>query len=336
MKNSVLKSMPFLCFTLTAMLWVNVVIGAEPDTTPENKSGQSNITEESFFQYSELPKDSRLGNLKNLDNEFMFTPPATPDDWNTRREELRRQILVANGLWPLPEKTDMKPIVHHPVEREDYTVYGVILEAVPGYFLTGSLYVPKNPPKDENGNPKKMPGVLSPHGHFANGRFYKCQDKEFANELASGAEKYDPSGRFPLQARCATLARLGCVVFHYDMVGYADSVQLSHRAGVRENMNTKENWGFFSPQAELRLQNIMGLQTLGSIRALDWFETLPEVDPANIGITGASGGGTQTFILSAIDDRIKAAFPAVMVSTAMQGGCTCENADYLRVNTGNV
>ena len=81
---------------------------------------------------------------------------------------------------------------------------------------------------------------------------------------------------------------------------------------------------------------MMGLQTYNSIRALDWFSGLPDVDPKRIGVTGASGGGTQTFILCAIDPRPAVAFPAVMVSTAMQGGCTCENACYLRVGTGNV
>jgi len=101
-------------------------------------------------------------------------------------------------------------------------------------------------------------------------------------------------------------------------------------------MNTKQDWGMFSPQAELRLQNMMGLQTWNAVRVLDFITSLPDVDPTKVAVTGASGGGTQTMILSGIDDRIAVAMPAVMVSTAMQGGCTCENASLLRVETGNV
>ncbi len=82
--------------------------------------------------------------------------------------------------------------------------------------------------------------------------------------------------------------------------------------------------------AELWSQNKMGLQTWNSIRALDFIESLPDVDPRRIGVTGASGGGTQTFMLCGLDPRPAVAFPAVMVGTAMQGGCQCENASYLR------
>ena len=276
-----------------------------------------------------LPHDKRLGPLKTLDGYFPFTPCDKPAVWAVRAERLRRQLLVANGLWPMPTKTPANAAIYGAVDREQYTVEKVVLQSFPGHYVTGSLYRPK-------GHSGRLPGVLCPHGHWANGRFHDHGVKEVEKQIADGGEKYEVGGRHPLQARCVQLARMGCVVFHYDMVGYADSQQLPHRPGVREAMNTPENWGYFSPQAEARLQNFMGLQTYNSIRVLDWFSELPDVDPRRIGVTGASGGGTQTFILCAIDPRPAVAFPAVMVSTAMQGGCTCENACYLRVGTGNV
>ncbi|MCX7425616.1 MAG: acetylxylan esterase [Planctomycetia bacterium] len=275
------------------------------------------------------PDDRRLAPLVDLNQYFPFVPPKTPDEWDRRAERVRRQALVATGLWPMPTKTPDHAVIHGRVDRDGFTVERVFFESFPGHFVTGNLYRPK-------GKSGKLPGVLCPHGHWANGRFYDLGEKEIGWALVRGQERFDPAGRFPLQARCVQLARMGCVVFHYDMVGYADSRQLEHRPGFRPAMNTPENWGYFSPQAELRLENMMGLQTYNSIRTLDWFSELPDVDPKRIAVTGASGGGTQTFMLSALDPRPAVAFPAVMVSTAMQGGCTCENACYLRVGTGNI
>src|SRR5207248_982478 len=189
--------------------------------------------------------------------------------------------------------------------------------SLPGQYGSGNLYRPKN-------KTGKLPGVLCPHGHWANGRFYDAGDKGAKTQIDLGAEKTSEGAFYPLQARCAMLARMGCVVFHYDMVGVADSQQIAHRAG------------FTDAEAELRLQSFMGLQTWNSIRALDFLLSLPDVDPKRIGVTGASGGGTQSFLLCAIDDRPTVAFPAVMVSTAMQGGCVCENCSNLRQDTGNV
>jgi dienelactone hydrolase len=280
------------------------------------------------------PNDRRLGDPKNLSGYFPFKPPATQQEWQQRSERVRRQTKVATGLWPEPAKTPVNAVVHGRVDRPEYTVEKVYLESFPGFYVTGSLYRPK-------GRSGKLPGVLCPHGHWANGRFYDAGRQAARQQIVRGAERFENSGRFPLQARCMQLARMGCVVFHYDMIGYADSQQISfdvaHRYGKpRPEMEGAENWGFFSPQAELRLQHIMGLQTLDSVRALDWLLSLPEVDPSRIAVTGASGGGTQTFLLGAVDPRPAVAFPAVMVSTAMQGGCTCENCDYLRVDTGNI
>lgn len=282
----------------------------------------------------QTPADKRLQPPKDLDGYFPFKPVESADGWKARAEFVRRQLLVANGLWPMPQPTPLNPVIHGKVDRDEYTVERVYFESFPGFFVTGSLYRPK-------GKSGRLPGVLCPHGHWANGRFYDVGVDGVKREIASGAEKFEEGGRSPLQARCVQLARMGCVVFHYDMIGYADSQQLSfdlaHRFGKqRPEMSTLENWGFYSPQAETHLQSIMGLQTYNSVRSLDFLLTLPDVDPARIGVTGASGGGTQTMLLCAIDPRPAVSFPAVMVSTAMQGGCTCENCSLLRIDTGNV
>jgi len=272
----------------------------------------------------QLTGDLRLTKMVALNDYFPFHPPKSIEEWQRRRDAIRRQILVSLGLWPLPEKTPLNPVVHGRIERDEYTVEKVFFASLPGHYVTGNLYRPKK----ANG---KQPGVLCPHGHWANGRFYDAGETQAKKQIEIGAEKTIEGARYPLQARCAMLARMGCVVFHYDMVGVADSQQIGHTAGF-----TAENDERLKVETELWQQNFMGLQTWNSIRALDFLLSLDDVDPTRIGVTGASGGGTQTFILCALDDRPTVAFPAVMVSTAMQGGCICENASYLRIGTGNV
>ncbi|MFN9718347.1 MAG: alpha/beta hydrolase family protein, partial [Planctomycetota bacterium] len=287
-----------------------------------------------FSRPVELPKDARLGQLKDLDGYFPFVPPSTKEEWEKRKEYVRRQILVACGLWPMPERPPVVSTVHGRVEREDYTIDRVIFESSPGFLVTGSLYLPKNPSG-------RLPTILCPHGHWPNGRFHDHGEAQVKKEIEAGAEQFEVGGRHPLQARCVQLARMGCMVFIYDMLGYADGGSLTQELAhgfkkQRPELSSAERWGLFSAQSELRLQNAMGMQTWNSIRVLDWLTSREDCDTSRIGVTGASGGGTQTFILAAIDERVTAAFPAVMVSTAMQGGCTCENASYLRVNTGNI
>ncbi len=283
----------------------------------------------------ESSPDARLLGLTNLNDYFPFHPPSSVEEWEERAQEVRRRILVAAGLWPMPPKVELKPVIHGAVDREEYTVFKVFFESFPGLYVTGNLYKPKG------SLGSLRPGVLSPHGHWTDGRFHAYDDDRLLDELESGAERFENGGRHPIQSRCVQLVRMGCIVFHYDMLGYADSVpisyQLAHRfERQRPDLQDPDRWGIFSAQAELRLQNILGLQLYNSIRALDFIESQPDVDANRIAVTGQSGGGTQTFLLSAVDERVAAAFPAVMVSTAMQGGCTCENASYLRIGTGNV
>jgi dienelactone hydrolase len=269
------------------------------------------------LESGKIPQDRRLGPPKTLDDYFPFHPPADKKAWQARRKQVREQILVATGLWPMPEKTPPLAFIHGKIDRDGYTIEKVFFASYPGHYVSGNLYRPK-------GRSGKLPGVLCPHGHWQNGRFYERSVADAQAQIKKGAEKTLAGARYLLQARCAQLARMGCVVFHYDMVGNADSRQINHTEG------------FTDARAELRLQSFMGLQTYNSIRALDFLLSLSDVDPRRIGVTGASGGGTQTFILCAIEDRPAVAFPAVMVSTAMQGGCICENCSYLRIGTGNI
>lgn len=284
--------------------------------------------------------DVRLEPPKDLDGYFPWSPPASTEVWNARARQVREQTLASLGLWPLPTRSPLGAVVHGRMERDDYTVERVFFESAPGFYVTGSLYRPK-PGVGASGPDGKRAAVLCPHGHWPDGRFMNESDAGVKRELDTGSEVFAEAAHSPLQARCVHLARMGCVVFHYDMLGYADSVQIGMEVAhtfktQRPEMNAPDGWGLFSPRAEGWFQSVMGLQTWNSIRALDFLESLPDVDPRRLGVTGASGGGTQTFLLGAVDPRPAAVFPAVMVSTAMQGGCTCENASGLRVGTGNI
>ena len=278
--------------------------------------------------YSEEPSPTR--ELRDLNKSyFPFTPVKDKSAWDTRRGEIQKRVLVGSGLWPMPEKTALNAVVHGRIERDDYTVEKVFFESLPGHFVTGNLYLPKN-------HGDKIPAVICPHGHWPNGRFMDASAAEVKKQISMGAEKLENAARSPLQARCVQLARMGCAVFFYDMLGYADSVQFCDASGKVLHRHGTQEKGFLSPEAELNLCGYFPLQTWNSVRALDFITSLPFVDKTRIGCTGASGGGTQTLIITGIDDRVTASFPCVMTSTAMQGGCTCENTNFLRIGQGNI
>ena len=283
----------------------------------------------------EIPADVRMLSPKDLDGYFPFQPSTSQEAWSKRAEEVRQRILVSQGLWPMPSKTPLNARIYGRIEREDYSIEKVHFESAPGFFVTGNLY---RPTKISSG---KVPGILFAHGHWTDARLSIASEAEVAGEIATGQERFVAGGQSRFQSMCVQLARMGCVVWQWDMLGDSDSQQLSRQlvhsfAKQRPEMNTVANWGLFSPQAEAHLQSIMGLQTWNAVRSLDFLLGLPEVDSQRVAITGASGGGTQTMLLAGIDPRVTLSFPAVMVSTSMQGGCTCENASLLRIGTGNV
>ena len=279
----------------------------------------------------QLPRDRRLEPPKDLNGYFPFAVPVTRAAWEERAAFLRRRILVATGLWPMPPKTPLHANIYGRTRRDGFTVEKVHFESYPGHFVSGLLFRPAK-------SSGKHPAVLCPHGH---GGRDQDHGKNIASLIKSGQERFEASGRYPKLARCAQLARMGCVTFIYDMLGYVDSVQIpmgvAHRMrNPRPGEDTPRSWRLFSAQAELRLQSVFGIQTYNSLRALDFLQSLPDVDGSRIGVTGGSGGGTQTIIACAIDPRPIVAFPQGMVSTSMQGGCTCENCSLLRIGSGNV
>ncbi len=282
---------------------------------------------------AQLPDDHRLAPLKDLNGDFTWKPVAK-DAWPARAAQVRQQMRVALGLWPEPTRTPLNAVIHGKTERGDYTVEKVFFESMPGLFHTGNLYRPK-------GAAGKHPAVIVTHGHWLDARFWEKTDDVLKKEIEAGHERSKIGGRTIFQSIGAQLARMGCVAFVSDMLGNSDSQQISqeiaHRfAKQRPEMISPDRWGLYSPQAETNSQSIMGLQTWNNIRSLDFLTALDDVDPARLAVTGASGGGTQSMLLAALDPRIAVAVPCVMVSTAMQGGCTCENASALRIGTGNI
>ncbi|MBN1558825.1 acetylxylan esterase, partial [candidate division KSB1 bacterium] len=178
---------------------------------------------------------------------------STAAEWEQRAQRIRLTILNGAELNPLPAKTPLKPLYRNQRLRDGYSVVNVAFESRPGIYVTGSLYKPlagKGP----------FAGVLCPHGHWS---------------------KREDYGRFreDMQKRCATLARMGAIVFAYDMVGYGDMAD----AG----------WEHHHPKT-------LKLQLWNSIRALDFLLSCNNVDPERTAITGASGGGTQSFLLTAV------------------------------------
>jgi dienelactone hydrolase len=207
-------------------------------------------------------------------------------EWDAYAQHVRTRIQEGAGLLPWPKRTPLNAVIRQKRTYDGYTVENVAFESVPGYFVTGNLYRPLNarPP---------FAAMLSTHGH--------------ARAIAN-VEDYETHARFSpvMQSRCATLARMGAVVFSIDMFAYGESMAIFGQNAHRHPL-------------------AFTIQTWNALRAVDFLLSLEGVDPARIGVSGESGGGTQSFVLGALDSRVALVAPVVMVSSYFFGGCPCES-----------
>jgi dienelactone hydrolase len=204
---------------------------------------------------------------------------TTAKDWENRSKAIRENIIrgaeldrISDEEWNYP----IKVVSGAKHTMDGYTVENIALEVKPNYFITGNLYKPIE-------IKKTYPAILSPHGHWFEPNDY-------------GRLRAD------VQYRSASLAKMGAIVFTYDMVGSGEDNKNIH----------------LEPETLTK-------QCYNGIRILDYMSSLDFVNSSKIGITGASGGGTQTFLLAALDDRIAVSVPTVMVSAHFYGGCVCES-----------
>jgi hypothetical protein len=213
--------------------------------------------------------------------------------WDAFARRLREHLRLSLGLTPSLPEPPLRALRAEAYRGDGYRIERFALETLPGFYLTGSLFVPDAPADT------RAPAMLQPHGHFEQGRLNEAD-----------------------VLRAVALAQAGVYVLSYDMVGYNDQFQLPHWGA--EPLEWRR-WGF----------SRAGLQTWNSLCAFEWLRQQRAIDPQRIGCSGISGGGTQTFLLSALEPRLSCAAPVKMVSSVMQGGCICENAPLLRLFAGN-
>ena len=225
-----------------------------------------------------------------------LTDLKTPQDWEARRPEMRRQLAEMLGLDPMPEKTDLRATVTGRVEGPSFTVENLHFQSRPGLYVTANLYLPKN--ADE-----PVPAVLYVCGHAP----VKKGDVSYGNKTA-------------YQHHAIWFASNGyaCLVI--------DSLQLGEIEGIHHGTYREKMWWWNS-----RGYTPAGVEAWNCIRALDYLQSRKEVDGGRLGVTGRSGGGAYSWWLSALDERCKVAVPVAGISDlhnhvvdgCVEGHCDC-------------
>jgi dienelactone hydrolase len=220
----------------------------------------------------------------------------TLQDWNARRGEYRRQLFEMLSLDPLPDRTDLRPQVTGRVEHDSFTVENLHFQSMPGLYVTGNMYLPKD-------LKQRAPAVLYVCGH----------GPVITNGISYG-------NKVTYQHHGAWFARNGYVCL------LIDTLQLGEIQGLHHGTHREGMWWWNS-----RGYTPAGVEAWNSVRSLDYLSTRPEVDTNRFGVTGRSGGGAYSWWLAALDDRIKAAAPVAgitdlhnhVVDGVVEGHCDC-------------
>jgi len=205
----------------------------------------------------------------------------TPEQIAAYQKNLREQFLKAIG--GLPERTPLNPKVTGIIHRDGYTAEKVIFESQPKHYVTALLFLP-----DAKRFKPPFPGVIVPCGHAGEAKAY---------------EAYQTMG--------ASLALNGMAALVFDPIDQGERSQMPSALPKLQGTTAHTTLGVGSillGRATARFEIWDGM------RAIDYLQSRPEVDPSRIGCTGNSGGGTQTSYLMALDDRIKAAAPSCYIT----------------------
>ncbi len=255
--------------------------------------GHAPFENASTMTFSQLHKTQGAGNEAS---EKAIGALGTPADVERFKAATRAKLLAALG--PFPERTPLNAKLTGVLERDGYAVEKILFESRPRYYVTANAYVPRR-------HKGPFPAVLCPVGHWGQGKAY---------------EDY--------QRLAIYLARRGFLVLVYDLPGqgerqiYYDSVlgKSLIDPGTSEYYVTVEH-GTAVGQTTLVSGNLGGYLIWDGIRALDYLSERKDVDHERIACTGTSGGGVQTEMLSAIDERIKVSIPV------SYGGCAADHPD---------
>ncbi|MBR9999715.1 MAG: acetylxylan esterase [Cyclobacteriaceae bacterium] len=200
------------------------------------------------------------------------------EDWLERQREVRKRLDDIIGSFP--EKTPLNPRVTGRLNGDGFHVEKIIYESQPGFFVTAAIFIPDN-------LQGKAPAVLYCSGHTF---------ESFRSQV--------------YQHMIINLVKKGNVVLAFDPVGQGERLQYLDEQGKNSIFRTPTHeHSYPGGQCFISGSSLAWYMIWDGIRSVDYLLTRPEVDPDRLGITGRSGGGTQSAYIAAFDPRIRVTAP---------------------------